>query len=169
MLQYVFHFLSILALTSAVMVIASKRPMHSILYLIVTFFALAGHYVLLSAQFLAVVQVIVYAGAIMVLFLFVVMLLNLNEDKTERLKPIWKVAAVAAGGMFLILLVATVKSAAAGVQTDAAIVQNTALVGQVKTLGKELFTKFLMPFEVASLLFLVAMIGAVLLGKKEIE
>jgi len=78
--QILFWFLSVLALGSAIMVVASKNPVHSILFLIITFFAISGHYILLNAQFLAIVNVIVYAGAIMVLFLFVVMLMNLNAD-----------------------------------------------------------------------------------------
>ena len=79
-LQLMFWFLSFLALGGAIMVVASKSPVHSILFLIVTFFAISGHYILLNAQFLAIVNIIVYAGAIMVLFLFVVMLMNLNAD-----------------------------------------------------------------------------------------
>jgi NADH-quinone oxidoreductase subunit J len=75
-IEIMFWFLSLLALGGAVMVVASKRPVYSILYLILTFFAISGHYILLNAQFLAIVNIIVYAGAIMVLFLFVVMLMN---------------------------------------------------------------------------------------------
>ncbi len=78
--QILFWFLSALAVAGAVMVVASRNPVHSILYLIVTFFAISGHYILLNAQFLAIVNIIVYAGAIMVLFLFVVMLMNLNAE-----------------------------------------------------------------------------------------
>ena len=99
--QYIFHFLSILALFSAVMMLASKKPIHSVLFLTLTFFAIAGHYVLLNAQFLAVVHIIVYAGAIMVLFLFTVMLLNLNNDERSP-KPMWvKIIAFIAGGMLI--------------------------------------------------------------------
>ena len=75
-----FYFLSFLAILAAVMVVVSRNPIHSVLYLIVAFFCIAGHYVLLNAQFLAIVHVIVYAGAIMVLFLYVIMLLNLNKE-----------------------------------------------------------------------------------------
>ena len=78
--HYLFFFLSAVALISAMMVLLSKKPIHSVLYLTLTFFTLAGHYILLNAQFLAVVHIIVYAGAIMVLFLFTVMLLNLNIE-----------------------------------------------------------------------------------------
>src|SRR6266581_956272 len=86
--QMLFWFLSALAIGSALMVITRKNPVHSVLYLVVTFFAISGHYILLNAQFLAVVNIIVYAGAIMVLFLFVIMLMNLNKE-TEPQKNIW--------------------------------------------------------------------------------
>ena len=100
-----FYFLSALALGSALMVIFSKNPVHSVLWLIVTFFAISGHYILLNAQFLAIVNLIVYAGAIMVLFLFVIMLMNLNAD-TEPQKNKWlKMAGVIAGGCLLLVMV----------------------------------------------------------------
>src|SRR6201993_2799277 len=99
--QILFWFLSLLAVGSAAMVVVSKNPVHSILYLIVTFFAISGHYILLNAQFIAIVNIIVYAGAIMVLFLFVVMLMNLNTE-TERQPNIWmKFFGVISGGLLL--------------------------------------------------------------------
>src|SRR6478672_8538594 len=111
MSQYVFYFLSFLAILSALMVVFSKNPIHSVLYLIITFFAIAGHYVLLNAQFLAAVHIIVYAGAIMVLFLFVIMLLNLNKE-TEPHKSVWlKASAAVASGLLLIVMVGSIKSA----------------------------------------------------------
>src|SRR3954465_3566881 len=109
--QYLFYLLSFLAIMFALMVVFSKNPVHSVLYLVLTFFAIAGHYVLLNAQFLAAVHIIVYAGAIMVLFLFVIMLLNLNKE-TEPHKGIWlKAAATVAHGSFLVLLVGSFKGA----------------------------------------------------------
>src|SRR5215212_8143238 len=93
----VFYFLSFVAILSALMVVISKNPIHSVLYLIITFFAIAGHYILLNAQFLAAVHIIVYAGAIMVLFLYVIMMLNLNKEtephKTNYIKFISVIAA----------------------------------------------------------------------------
>ncbi|HZI02049.1 MAG TPA: NADH-quinone oxidoreductase subunit J, partial [Flavisolibacter sp.] len=86
--QIVFYLLSALSIISALLVITSKNPVHSVLWLIVTFFTISGHYILLNAQFLAVVNIIVYAGAVMVLFLFVIMLMNLNKD-TEPQKNKW--------------------------------------------------------------------------------
>jgi NADH-quinone oxidoreductase subunit J len=168
MIEWAFHLLSGLAVFGAIMVVASRQPIYSILYLIITFFAVAGHFLLLSAQFLAVVQVIVYAGAIMVLFLFVVMLLNLKGDVEPRLPNLIKLGAVGAGGLMLLLLVAAVgKVHTAGVATSDAIATRTAEIGMVKNVGKVLFTEFLLPFEVVSILFLSAMVGAVLLGKKD--
>src|SRR5215471_9507480 len=105
MSQYLFYFLGFLAILSALMVVVSKNPVHSVLYLIITFFAIAGHYVLLNAQFLAAVHVIVYAGAIMVLFLYVIMMLNLNAE-VEPHKSKWlKAAATVTGGLLMVVLV----------------------------------------------------------------
>jgi len=147
------------------MVVLSKNPIHSVLYLVLTFFAIAGHYVLLNAQFLAAVHIIVYAGAIMVLFLFVIMLLNLNKD-TEPHKNIWlKLSAAVAAGLMLVVLVGSLKNAEMAAATNAF----NPNVGLIENLGKTLFAEFLLPFEVASLLLLGAMVGAVLLGKKSIK
>src|SRR4029078_12220300 len=96
--EILFWFLSVLALVGAINVVISKNPVFSVLWLILTFFAISGHYILLNAQFLAVVNIVVYAGAIMVLFLFVIMLINLNRD-TEPQKNKWlKLAGAVAGG-----------------------------------------------------------------------
>src|SRR3954471_13941072 len=103
--EILFWFLSTLALASAIMVLISKNPVHSVLWLIVVFFAISGHYILLNAQFLAIVNLIVYAGAIMVLFLFVIMLMNLNAE-TEPQKNTWlKLAGAISGGSLLLILV----------------------------------------------------------------
>ena len=102
---YLFYFLSGLAIYSAIMMLLSKKPIHSVLYLTLTFFTIAGHYVLLNAQFLAVVHIIVYAGAIMVLFLFTVMLLNLNKQERSPKAGWIKILAILTGGMLMIVLV----------------------------------------------------------------
>src|ERR687889_97042 len=96
--EILFWFLTALALMGATMVLLSKNPVHSVLWLIVVFFAISGHYVLLNAQFLAIVNLIVYAGAIMVLFLFVIMLMNMNTDVEPQKKKWLKVAGALAGG-----------------------------------------------------------------------
>ena len=158
---YLFFFLSTVALISAVMVLLSKKPIHGVLYLTLTFFTLAGHYILLNAQFLAVVHIIVYAGAIMVLFLFTVMLLNLNIEGEFQKSTLMKFIAAIAGGMLFLVLIGTLKS------FDVATVGNPELtqIGLVKNLGKTLYSEYLMPFELSSILFLSAMVGAVMLGK----
>lgn len=162
--QILFWFLSVMAIFSGLMMITSKNPVHSVLWLIVTFFAISGHYILLNAQFLAIVNIIVYAGAIMVLFLFVIMLMNLNKE-TEPQKGRWlKMAGAVAGGCLLLVMVAALK--------DSDIKQQQALVkegniGLIQTLGKELFSTYVVPFEISSILFLSAMVGAVVIGKKE--
>ncbi len=162
--QLLFWFLSVVALFSALMVITSKNPVHSVLWLIVTFFAISGHYILLNAQFLAIVNIIVYAGAIMVLFLFVIMLMNLNKE-TEPQKNRWlKIAGAISGGSLLLVLVAALKDS--DIKQQQALV-NEGSIGLIKNLGKELFTNYVVPFEISSVLFLSAMVGAVVIGKKE--
>ncbi len=163
-IEILFFFLSALAIFSAVMVLVSKNPVHSVLWLIVVFFAISGHYVLMNAQFLAIVNLIVYAGAIMVLFLFVIMLMNQNTQ-TEPQKHIWmKVAGVFAGGYFLILLVMMVNQA--NEIRGRQVLMSEGNIGLIKNLGKALFNDYVVPFEITSVLFLSAMVGAVVIGKK---
>jgi NADH-quinone oxidoreductase subunit J len=162
--QKLLLFLYIVALFSALMVITNKNPVYSVLWLIVTFFAISGHYILLNAQFLAIVNIIVYAGAIMVLFLFVIMLMNLNKE-TEPRKNRWlKLAGAVAGGCLLLVLVAALRNT--DIKQQQALV-NEGGIGLIKSLGKELFTTYVVPFEISSILFLSAMVGAVVIGKKE--
>ncbi len=166
--QILFWFLSALAIGSALMVVFSKNPVYSVLFLIVTFFAISGHYVLLNAQFLAIVNIIVYAGAIMVLFLFVVMLMNLNKQ-TEPQRNLWMiVAGILSGGVLLLVVVyaandVTAPQAKHPTQIDI----GGSNIGLIEELGKKLFTDYVIPFEISSVLFLSAMIGAVILSKKE--
>ena len=159
--ETIFWALSSVAILAALMVIFSKNPVHSVLWLIVVFFAISGHYVLLNAQFLAIVNMIVYAGAIMVLFLFVIMLMNMNADQEPNKSKWMKMAGVVSGGSLMLLLVATLKNstALAGGQ-DAGI-------GLIQQLGRTLFNDYVVPFEISSVLFLSAMVGAIILGKKE--
>ena len=159
-----FWFLSVLAVFSALMVIASKNPVHSVLWLIATFFAISGHYILLNAQFLAIVNIIVYAGAIMVLFLFVIMLMNLNKS-TEPKRHRWlQLAGAIAGLCLMLVLVAALKDT----EIKGQVAQvNEGDIGLIKNLGKELFTTYVVPFEISSILFLSAMVGAAVIGKKE--
>lgn len=161
----IFWGLSVLAIVGALMVLFSKNPIHSILWLVSVFFAISGHYILLNAQFLAVVNIIVYAGAIMVLFLFVVMLMNLN-NQTEPQKSLWiKLAGIISGGMVLLVMISTIRSAAD--LTGKQALMNEGDIGLIANLGKVLFREYVVPFEVSSILFLSAMVGAVVIGKKD--
>jgi NADH-quinone oxidoreductase subunit J len=162
--QILFWFLSVVALFSALMVISSKNPVHSVLWLIVTFFSISAHYILLNAQFLAIVNIIVYAGAIMVLFLFVIMLMNLNKE-SEPQKHRWlRLAGAVAGGCLLLVLVAALKDSDLKHQQTQL---KEGSIGLIQQLGKELFSTYVVPFEISSVLFLSAMVGAVVIGKKE--
>jgi len=163
MTEILFWFLTALTLMGALMVVFSKNPVHSVLWLILVFFAISGHYILLNAQFLAIVNLIVYAGAIMVLFLFVIMLMNLNAE-TEPQKNKWlKMAGAFAGGSLMLVMVAALRDTDIRTKTLAGEEGN---IGLVQELGKVLFTDYVLPFEISSVLFLSAMVGAVVIGKK---
>lgn len=164
--QILFWLLSVMALFSALMVVTSKNPVYSVLWLIVTFFSISGHYLLLNAQFLAIVNIIVYAGAIMVLFLFVIMLMNINRDNEPQKNRWLKLIGVVSGGCLLLVLVAALKNA----ETKSALAEmGSGNIGLIENLGKVLFKDYVVPFEISSILFLSAMVGAVVLGKKEKE
>ncbi|MBC7451403.1 MAG: NADH-quinone oxidoreductase subunit J [Cytophagales bacterium] len=162
-----FYILSGITLCSAVFVILAKNPVYSVLSLIITFACITGHMLLLSADFLAVVNLIVYAGAIMVLFLFVIMMLNLNQEAQAPGKPfIAQLAAFISGGLFLVALVYMLKGEQLGAIDLSALPED---FGSAQTLGQMLFNEFVLPFELCSVLFLSAMIGAVMLGKKNLK
>ena len=158
-----FYFLSALAIGSAIFVVISKNPVYSVLWLIVTFFAISGHYILMNAQFLGIVNLIVYAGAIMVLFLFVVMLMNLNANSEPQKNKWIMLAGTVAGGCLLLVLVAALKNAEV---KGMGVEMKTGDIGLINNLGKALFTDYVVPFEISSILFLSAMVGAVVIGKK---
>lgn len=160
--QWLFGILSFLAIMFALMVVFSRNPVSSVLYLVLTFFCIAGHYLLLNAQFLAVVHIVVYAGAIMVLFLFVIMLMNLNENTEPQRTWLSKIIAAVAGGLMLFVMLGALKGAG-----EMGLKQyGSAQIGLVKNLGNVLFSEFLFPFEIASVLLLAALVGAILIGKK---
>jgi NADH-quinone oxidoreductase subunit J len=163
-LDVIFYILGGLTIGTALMVVLSKHPVRSVLYLVLTFFLISANYVLMNAQFIAIVNIIVYAGAIMVLFLFVLMLLNLNKENEPKHSPLMTIgAAIAGGGLFLVVVAAMRDAILAAPMIDA----NSEKVGLVENLGQVLFTKYVLPFEVSSVLFLAAMVGAVLLAKRE--
>ncbi|MBC7744325.1 MAG: NADH-quinone oxidoreductase subunit J [Flavobacterium sp.] len=158
-----FYLVAFLSIFFSLMVILTKNPIHSVLYLIVTFFTFTIHYILLNAQFLAIVNFIVYMGAIMVLFLFVLMLLNLDKDSEPMKSNFVKIAGLIAGLCLLITLIGSMKS----LNISDPVILKDPDIGLVKNLGKVLFSEFLLPFEISSILLLTAMVGAVLIAKRE--
>lgn len=164
MIEIIALVLGALTIVSAFMVVLSPHPVRSVLYLILTFFLISANYILLNAQFLAIVNIVVYAGAVMVLFLFVLMLLNLSKDNEPKASSLIKFAGVLASGVLLIVLVAALKDSIV-VPIDTLVTDNDQ--GLVENLGRLLFTKYVLPFEISSVLFIAAMVGSVLLSKKE--
>lgn len=163
--QILFWFLTLMAIGCALGVVLSRNPVTSVIFLILTFFAISGHYLLLNAQFLSIVNIIVYAGAIMVLFLFVIMLMNLNSDTEPQKSWLVQLAGVISGGtLFLVIIAAVSKASRIGM-----LESGSSDIGLIRNLGKTLFTDFVLPFEISSVLFLSAMIGAIVIGKKETE
>jgi NADH-quinone oxidoreductase subunit J len=166
--EVIFIYLAAAITLLSVLVITRKNPVHSVITMLVLFFHIAALYVTLNAEFLAAVQVIVYAGAILVLFLFVVLLLNLKEEALARryVGP-WPLGLMAAAGL-LVAIVVSLNSFVAGPQgpfTNEMIKAET----NARVLGKILFTEFLYPFEVVSMVLLVAIIGAIVLAKKRLR
>jgi len=162
-----FLIITLVAIVSAILVITCKNPINSALALVMTFFCLATYYVMLDAPFMAAVQVMVYAGAIMVLIVFTIMLLNIRVDATK--KHSHKVVLGSIIGFFTLVntVFIVIKSHVAapnGPLTGEMIRQQ----GHTELIGREMFTNFLLPFEITSILLLVAIIGAVILAKKKI-
>jgi NADH-quinone oxidoreductase subunit J len=162
---FFFYFLSAIAIVCAVLVITRRNPVHSALLLIMTLLALAGLYLMLYAPFVAGVQILVYAGGIMVLFLFVIMLVNIERAQLEeRFNKQWLVAllvTVALGGLFLFIYI---KGSAVFPTTFHLFAENR----NTQQVGLMLYRDYLLPFEIASLLLLVAMVGAVVMAKKRV-
>lgn len=158
-----FWFLSALAILSALAVVSSRNPVHSVLWLIIVFFAISGHYILLNAQFIGIVNLIVYAGAIMVLFLFVIMLMNLNAQREPQKNKWLRLAGVVSGGCLMLVLVAALKNAD---ENKLPVQLYGGDIGLIEKLGKVLFTEYVVPFEISSVLFLSAMVGAAVIGKR---
>jgi NADH-quinone oxidoreductase subunit J len=168
--QLLFYGFAAFTVLGSLFVIVQKNPIYSIVALILAFFGLAGLYVLLQAPFVAVVQIIVYAGAILVLFLFVVMLLNVpREDAAEwdRLHPLNRPGPTRLGAVLALLLIAQLGWAlyrTPGIGQP--IGEGTTGVSDVGELGRVLFTEYMFAFEVTSILIIAAMLGAVLLARR---
>ena len=150
------------------LVVTRKNPVHSVLWMLLLFFHISGLYLFLNAEFLAAVQVVVYAGAILVLFLFVVFLLNLKEEvKAKRFITGWPASFTFALGIF-ILFVMMFRSFLLGPQGEYTV-QLIQKESHIEVLGKLLYTQFLFPFEVASLILLIAIVGAIVLAKRRLK
>lgn len=162
-LFYIFAFLTLLFGFLVVANPFSLNPVTSAMFLVLTIISLAALFVLLHAFFLAAVQVLVYAGAVMVLFLFVIMLLDLRAEERERMRAFAVVTGCIGAGAVLFIFLATLAKAPPAVPAE------PLLEGATHPLGVALFTRFLLPFEIVSLLLLVAMIGVVLLSKKDLK
>ncbi len=152
---------------SALLVVTRRNPIISAICLIVNFFCLAGIYLTLHAQFIAVIQILVYAGAIMVLFVFVIMLLNLGNERSLRDGFSWK--KVAAGGFSFGVLMELIYIFMIQTGTPSIEMERATSIGTVEAVGKMLFTRFLFPFEVTSLLLTAAIVGAIVLAKKKLD
>ena len=161
-----FGVLAILSIASAVITVSAKSPVVSAMSLIFNFFMLAGLYLTLNAQFIAVIQILVYAGAIMVLVIFVIMLLNLGNEETPKEKfNFRRLIAVLLSSVLIIQFIIIYlmnKNGDAGISAEAA--KNST----IESLGKALFTSYLLPFEAISILLLAAIVGAIVLAKKKL-
>src|SRR3989441_880738 len=161
-----FYLFAALTLLCGLLVVVnpfSRNPVTSAMFLVLTIASMAGLFVLLHAFFLAAVQILVYAGAVMVLFLFVIMLLDLKEEQRRKLKTLSFVAGLVSVGSILAIFIRSLLAAKPG---EGAI---ATMEGSTVELGKLLFTKYLLPFEIVSVLLLVAMVGVVLLSKKDLK
>ncbi|MFQ5822516.1 MAG: NADH-quinone oxidoreductase subunit J [bacterium] len=170
MITFLFFLFASIAIASAIMMLVHRNPIYCALFLIVTLFALAGLYVLLNAPFIAAVHVIVYTGAIMVLFLFVIMLLNLKSDIAKE-RPSWllQMLGIIVAGIFFIELAFFVHSGSNSASAAASFIKSGNQLGSTKAIGNLLFTEYLLPFEIASVLLLAAIIGSVILAKRKLK
>lgn len=165
MLKIMFLLVALGAIGGAIGMLSSSNPVHSALFLVWSLFCVAAVYLLLGAEFLAIVQVIVYAGAIMVLFLFIIMLLNLRRDEfgPDQLPNQWT------WGLIFSALLAVVLVSIAGATVTLRFSGDTLTLTPIPELARTLFTKYLLAFEIASLILLIAMIGVVVLVKRRKE
>lgn len=164
MITTVFYILSAITLATAFLTVLTKNPIHSAIYLVLCFFSIAGHYLMFNAQFLAIVHIIVYSGAIMILMLFTIMLMNLNKEDERNKSVLTRIAAAVSFCLVAFVLLATFIKAQP-------VINDYQVSGEdyqsIKVLGQILINDYMVPFEFASVLLLVSMIGAVLLSKKE--
>lgn len=165
---FLFFLFGILALGAGVGMLTARSPVNSALWLVLNLFSVACLYLTLHASFLAIIQILVYAGAIMVLFLFVIMLLNLSELPQVGRLP-WKRIAAFGLGMVVLAQIFYTVSVGLGIAPEPVSVAEAAQQGSVSQVGRELFTTYALPLEVTGILLLAATVGAVLLAKKRFE
>ena len=166
---YLFYIMATVSVAAATYLIFEKNPVFSALYLIETMVCIAVLYILLQAQFIAAVQIIVYAGAIMVLFLFVIMLLNLNiKEETKDALPFQKIPAVLVGIALLTVICIVLRSKLLQGKQGEYTTAYVNSIGNTKLIGNLLFTDYLLPFEITSILLFVAAIGAIMLAKRKL-
>jgi NADH-quinone oxidoreductase subunit J len=163
-LFYVFAALTLLCGTLVIANPFSRNPVTSAMFLVLTIISMAGLFVLLHAYFLAAVQILVYAGAVMVLFLFVIMLLDLKDEERRRIKKFSLVTGLISVGAIVAIFLKVLVTTKTGANLPAPMLE-----GEPAALGKLLFTQYLLPFEVVSVLLLVAMMGVILLSKKDLK
>ncbi|MBF8276318.1 MAG: nuoJ [Candidatus Brocadiaceae bacterium] len=167
--SYLFYIVGTIAVLAAVYLIFERNPVFCALYLIQTMVCIAVLYILLEAQFIAAVQMIVYAGAIMVLFLFVIMLLNIKGDEeSKRSFPFRKIPAILMGIGLLTVICIILKSKLLQGKQDVYTVAHIESLGNTQLIGNLLFTDYLLPFEITSILLFVAAIGAIMLAKRKL-
>jgi NADH-quinone oxidoreductase subunit J len=160
--QLIFLYFAAVIIASAVLTITRRNPVHSVLFMLLLFFHIAGVFVLLNAEFLAAVQLIVYAGAILILYLFVVMLLSVDrETRSSRANRFWPWIS-----LFGLVILAEIAVLLVRGSFPAAAGRSMRATAGVRELGIELYTKYLVPFEIASVILLVGLVGAVMLAKK---
>ncbi len=165
----VFYLLASLCVVSAFMVVTRRSPVHAALFLVLAFFCVAGIYVILSAEFLAAVQILVYAGGVLVLFLFVIMLVPLETGTARALAPVVRhVVGSLLVALLLGALMMTWFQEAMFAADPSPAPALTAHGGNIEAVGMELYRRYLLPFEIASVLLLVAMIGAVVLARRQV-
>ena len=168
-IQAGFFYFAAVIIFCALMVVTRKNPVHSVLFMLPLFFHVAGIFIMLDAEFVAAIQVLVYAGAIMVLFLFVIMLFNVhNLREAKAFTGNWPIVVpmvLTLGGLIMSVLTRSAFNGTQGPDTVDVIKQ----AGNSQLIGKALFGQFLLPFEVASIILLVAMVGAIVLAKKKID
>ncbi len=167
--QVVFLYLAGAMTVLSAVVVTRKNPVHSILWMLVLFIHIAALYLFLNAEFLAAVQIIVYAGAILVLFLFVIMMLNLKKEETvKKYQGQWPLAA-GIGAVLVIFFIVILGKITVIPPLGKYSIEAVKSEGHIMSIGKVLYTQYLLPFEIASIVLLVAIIGAVVLAKKKIE